>query len=345
MNRVKRIFFALAFGSVVLPASAQLDRSGINAGFFDSNENSQLNFTNFHLPPLAVLFENAKSNPEILMLAKEQQTAKAEVEKQKRHIFSYVQGHASYGYGKADMWGNNSSTYSPVLYQYQGSEQSYWNIGVSLAIPVEDILDLKAAVKRKRIEVDKAQYAKDLAFDNLKLKIASLWIKITNDLITLNTASENAAIYKGAGALTYEEFVKGNMSISEYAETKQLENQAVNTYQQLQTQITTDILTLEILTHTPIITNTTTDITLDDKIEKTPKELEKEHKAVQKQIKKDLQLDKKKMEELEKADRKAEKKERKEAEAEKKRKGKEAEAARKKNESEAAAKAKNAASR
>ena len=318
MKKLHRAFVALTLAVAAIPASAQFNKSGINAGFFDSSEQSQLNFTDFHLPPLAVLYENAKSNPNILILAKQQQIAKAEVEKQKRHIFSYLQGHASYSYGKADMWGNNSSTYSPTLYQFQGTEQSYWNIGVSLAVPLEDILDLKAAVKRKKMDVDRAQLEKDAAFDQLKLQIATLYVKITNDLITLRTASEHAAIYQGAGVLNQEQFQNGEMSIEDFAFTKQRENGAVSAYQTLQTQITTDILTLEILTHTPIITNTTTDVTLDEKVEKTQKELDKENKEFQKQLKKELQEDKKKLEELEKAEKKAEKAEKKAAEKESK---------------------------
>ena len=129
-------------------------------------------------------------------------------------------------------------------------------------------------------------------------------MKITNDLVTLRTASEHAAIYQGAGVLNQEQFQNGEMSIEDFAYTKQRENTAVNTYQSLQTQITTDILTLEILTHTPIITNTTTDVTLDEKVEKTQKELDKENKEFQKQLKKELQEDKKKLEELEKAEKK-----------------------------------------
>lgn len=318
MNKLQKTIIALSFSAVAVPVAAQFDKSGINAGFFDSSENSQLNFVDFHLPPLAVLLENAKSNPDILILAKEQQIAKAEVEKQKRHIFSYLQGHASYSYGKADMWGNNSSTYSPTLYQFQGTEQSYWNIGVSLAIPVEDILDLKAAVRRKRLEVDKAQLEKDAAFDQLKLQIVTLYVKITNDLVSLKTASETAAIYQGAGSLNQEQFQNGEMSIEAFAKTKEYENGAVATYQALQTQITTNILTLEILTHTPIITNTLTDVTLDEKVEKSQKELAKENKEFQKQLKREMQEDKKKLEELEKADKKAEKAEKKAAEKAKK---------------------------
>ena len=207
------------------------------------------------------------------------------------------------------MWGNNSSTYSPTLYQFQGSEQSYWNIGVNLAIPVEDILDLKAAVKRKRLEVDAAQIAKDAAFDQLKLQIATLWVKITNNLVALKSASENAAIYQGAGSINQEQFQNGEMSIEDFASTKERENGAVSNYQSLQTQITTDIITLENLTHTPIITNTTTDITLDEAVDKSLKDLEKEHKEFEKRLKEEMKEDKKKLDDIEKAEKKAVKKE------------------------------------
>jgi len=231
--------------------------------------------------------------------------AQAEVAKQKRHIFSYITGRAGYSYGKTDMWGNNSTTASPMIYQFQGSEQSYWNVGVNLAVPVEDILDLSAAVKRKKIEVDRAILAKDIAYDQLKLQIATLFIKITNDLVTLKTIGEGAAAYQGAGALNREDFENGNLNIEDYAFTKQRESAQVQMYQGLQTTITTDIITLEILTHTPIITNSTTEITLDKTVQKTSKEIAKENKAVEKRIKKAVADDEKKLKALEKAEKKA----------------------------------------
>ena len=178
MNRFRRLIFILAIATATIPALAQFNESGISAGFFDASSEKDINFSEFHLPPLAVLFENAKSNPQILTLEKARQLAEAEVAKQKRHIFSYIQGHASYSYGIGDTWGNSSSAYSQTIFQYQGTKQAYWNVGVGLAIPIEDILDLKAAIRRKRIEADQAAIQKDITFDQLKLQIASLFVKI-----------------------------------------------------------------------------------------------------------------------------------------------------------------------
>ena len=307
MNKLKRLLFLVVASGIGSTAFAQFDESGIAAGFFDSSKDKDINFSEFHLPPLAILFENAKATPQIMSLEKAREIAQAEVAKQRRHIFSYLTAHASYSWGKGDMWGNNSTSYNHMIYQYQGTEQSYWNLGVNLALPFEDILDLTAGVKRKKMEVDQAVLAKDIAFDQLKLQIASLYVKITNNLVTLKTLGEAAAAYQGAGALNREDFENGNMNIEEYAYTKLHESGQVTSYQALQTTITTDILTLEIITHTPIITNSTTEITLDKSIHKSEKEIAKENKAVEKRIKKAVEEDERKTKALEKAERKAEK--------------------------------------
>jgi hypothetical protein len=305
MNKLKRLLFIVATAGISISAFAQFDESGIAAGFFDSSKEKDINFSEFHLPPLSILFENAKATPRIMTLEKARQIAQAEVAKQKRHIFSYVHGHASYSYGKTDMWGNNSSSYNRMIYQFQGSEQSYWNVGVNLAVPLEDILDLTASVKRKRLEVDQAVLAKDIAYDELKLQIASLYVRITNNLVSLKTLGEAAAAYQGAGALNREDFENGNMNIEDFAYTKLHESGQVQSYQSLQTTITTDIITLEILTHTPIITNSTTEITLDTAVQKTEKQIAKENKEVEKRIKKAVKEDEKRTKALEKAEKKA----------------------------------------
>ena len=118
---------------------------------------------------------------------------------------------------------------------------------------------------------------------------------------------EGATAYQGAGALNREDFENGNMDIETYAYTKLRESGQVQAYQGLQTEITTDIITLEILTHTPIITNSTTEITLDTAVHKSEKQIAKENKEVEKRIKKAVEEDEKRTKALEKAEKKAEK--------------------------------------
>ena len=285
----KKVALSILLSAFCVGTWAQTaDDSGISAGFFDSSNEKDISFSEFKLPPLSVLFENAKQNPDILLLAKRQDIAQAEVIKQKKHIFSYVSGNASASYGLTDIWSGSQGTGygTGMVWQPHTSEQSFWNVGVNVSVPLEDLLDLSHSVKRKRLLVEEAQIQKDAAYDQLKLQIVTLYIKITNNLTALKTAGENAAAYQGASSLNEVEFHHGNMEIESYAYTGLQGQGAVGTYQALLTQITTDIVTLEILTHTPIITNTTTDITLDSSFEKSRKQIAKENKAVEKRIKK-----------------------------------------------------------
>ena len=311
MNNIKRLLLLISvFGIGSLSYAQQLDDSGISAGFFDSSEESTLNFSTFHLPPLSVLFENAKQNPQILSLDKAEQLAKAEIAKEKRHILSYVRAHASYSYGKTDVYGqmtNNQTgtmNFVPIFESKNGTEQSYWNVGVNINIPIEDILDWAPAAKRKRLEADKARLEKDIKFEDLKLQISTLYAKITNTLVTLKTASEGAAAYQGAGALNQEDFHQGNMDIEDYAWTKLHELDVVKQYQVLQTEIMTDILTLEIISRTPIITNATTEVTFH----KSESQIRRENKAMERRIAKEAKADEKRYQQLEREEKKAQSK-------------------------------------
>ena len=159
----------------------------------------------------------------------------------------------------------------------------------------------------------------------IKVRTISIYLCLVSLLLFVSCGSniksdetyrkQYVAAYQGASALNEVEFHHGNMQIESYAKTGQEGQGSVSTYQSLLTEITTDIVTLEILTHTPIITNTTTDITLDSTIEKSRRQIAKENKAVEKRIRKaakeDEKLEKKLIKQEEKEKEKAAKEEKK----------------------------------
>jgi phosphorylcholine metabolism protein LicD len=98
------------------------------------------------------------------------------------------------------------------------------------------------------------------------------------------------------------------MDIEDYAWTKLHELDVVKQYQVLQTEIMTDILTLEIISRTPIITNATTEVTLDGTIHKSESQIRRENKALEKRIAKEAKADEKRYQQLEREERKAQSK-------------------------------------
>lgn len=228
----------------------------IQAGFFDSNSLEGINYSEFKLPPLGILFENAKSTPSIELLEKERQLADKMLSKEKRAFLSFFRVHANYSYGNTSSTSTATDVSTPLYTFASGAETNYWNVGASVNIGLETLFDLGGRVNRQRLAVEKATIQKEIAFEKLKQEIATIYVRITNNLIALKTAAENAAAYRGAGLMSEQQFRNNLMSIQELAEVRRWENSAVQTYQTIQSQISTDIIMLEILTHTPIITNT-----------------------------------------------------------------------------------------
>lgn len=228
----------------------------IQAGFFDSSSLEGIDYSEFKLPPLGVLFENAKSTPTIELLEKERQMAEKLLSKEKRAFLSFFRVHANYSYGNTSSTSTATDISTPLYTFASGYESSYWNVGASVNVGMESLFDLSGRINRQRIEVEKATIEKEIAFDELKQKIATIYVRITNNLIALKTAAENAAAYRGAGLMTEQRFRNNQATITELADVRRHENDAVQSYQLIQSQISTDIIMLEIMTHTPIITNT-----------------------------------------------------------------------------------------
>lgn len=262
---MKRTLYTILISLSALATTAQTNNSslandGVIAGFFDTDDI----YSGFRLPPLGQLFENAMTNPTVEILAREEAIQRELVKKEKKSYLEFFTGHANYTYGIMDNYGSNSTVTSPIYYQYMGSQQSYWNLGASVSVPLDVAFDYHGRVRRQKLNADKARLEKEMAYEELKQKIASLYVRIENNLIALKISSEHAAAYKGAGELTNEEFKMGDVSVRDLAETKRWEYDAIVRYQELQSTITTDILVLEILTHTPIITNVIVDMKLEE---------------------------------------------------------------------------------
>ncbi len=232
------------------------NNSEIQAGFFDSNLLDGIDYSEFKLPPLGTLFENAKSTPSIELLEKERQMAEKLLSKEKLAFLSFFRVHANYSYGNTSSTSTATDVSTPLYTFASGYESNYWNVGASVNVGLESLWDLGGRVNRQRLEVEKATIQKEIAFDELKQKIATIYVRITNNLIALKTAAENAAAYRGAGLMTEQRFRNNQATITELADVRRYENDAVQFYQSIQSQISTDIILLEILTHTPIITNT-----------------------------------------------------------------------------------------
>jgi len=204
--------------------------------------NMNVDYAKIKLPPLSVLYENARSTPSLQILEKEKQLQKKLLSKEKRNW-------RSASYGIADNVASNTDVNTPLIYRYVGTEQTSWNVGGGISIPFEKLFDLRGGIKRQRIQVDIAELRKQEAYETLKIQIAHLY-----NIETLQRSAENIALYKGASAVAEQEYRNRRTSIHDVAKTKEQEFAANQDFALLRSTINDQLLTLEIISHTPILT-------------------------------------------------------------------------------------------
>jgi len=213
-----------------------------------------VDFATLQLPPLSVLYANATSNPTVKMLEKEKQLQKKLLAKEKRGWLSFFTARAAYSHGVTDNYGTVTDIMTPIFYQYSGIEQDYWNVGGNVNIPLETLFDLGGKVKRQRLVVERAEYAKEQAYDQLKQQIAHLYVSILSNIETLKRSAEHLALFKGASAMAEQDYRNRRGTIADLAELKRKEFEANRSYEELRASINEQLLVLEIISHTPILT-------------------------------------------------------------------------------------------
>lgn len=122
--------------------------------------NMNVDYAKIKLPPLSVLYENARSTPSLQILEKEKQLQKKLLSKEKRNWLGFIHAGGSASYGIADNVASNTDVNTPLIYRYVGTEQTSWNVGGGISIPFEKLFDLRGGIKRQRIQVDIAELRK-----------------------------------------------------------------------------------------------------------------------------------------------------------------------------------------
>lgn len=216
--------------------------------------NLNVDFATLQLPPLSVLYANATSNPTVKMMEKERQLQKKLLSKEKRSWLSFFSARAGYSHGVTDNFGTITDVTTPIFYQYTGVEQDYWNVGGNVNIPLETLFDLGGKVKRQRIVAERAEYAKEQAYNQVKQEIAHLYVSILSNIETLKRSAEHLALYRGASAIAEQDYRNRRGTVLELAEIKRREFEANKSYEELRAAINEQLLVLEIISHTPILT-------------------------------------------------------------------------------------------
>lgn len=217
---------------------------------------SQLNeedYSKIILPPLSVLFENAKNSPIYEMADVKARIERKLLQKEKWSFLGFFSLRGSYQYG---MFGNESTftdvAVAPYL-TYSTQAQNGYTVGAGVNIPLNDLFDLKGRVNRQRLTLQSAILEREVKYDEIKKSIIEMYAMATSQIKVLQMRSESLTHASIQYEISEKNFANGTIDSNDLATDKEKQSQAQETYERSKYELTKSLMILEVISRTPII--------------------------------------------------------------------------------------------
>jgi outer membrane protein TolC len=209
--------------------------------------------SSLELPPLDVLFENAKNSAAVELYQIKMEEEASQLKTEKRSWLKYFRAQTSYQYGLMGVNSGYSDENTPLFYQYSGASQNWYNVGINITIPFDDLFDRKNRIHRQKLKTKATQVEIDKWHDEQKLKIIDMYTKAQKELAVLKIKSEFVTIANAQYRAAEQDFMNGKIEIDALNQRKQIESDALETYENTKAELNKALLQLEILSKTDIL--------------------------------------------------------------------------------------------
>ena len=117
----------------------------------------------------------------------------------------------SYNYGSSDIYNQNYQDSNIPIWTTTttGREQSWWNVGASFSIPLDEIFNRRNKIKQQKKRIENTQYDLDRWYDELRMKIIDAYTTAVEQLSILRSAAEAKITSEAQYRMTEVDFVKG----------------------------------------------------------------------------------------------------------------------------------------
>jgi len=211
------------------------------------------NYTETKLPPLNILFENAKKSAavEFYQIRMEEQASALKTEK--RSWLKYFKVGTAYQWGKMGINSSFSDENTPLYYQYSGSTQNWYQVNASMSVPLDDLFDRKNRIERQQLETKATEMEIEKWYDEQKLKIIEAYTTAEQLLSVMKIKMEALTLAKAQYKDAENDFINGKISTKELNVQKGFQVSAMTDYEETKSSLTKELLQLEVLTKTQII--------------------------------------------------------------------------------------------
>ena len=210
---MKRAVFTLWLLLAAVAATAQSEPTPPEFEYSDLQRLTPEDYIDMQLPPLHVLMENARHAPQVGYYESNREIEERELKTVRRNWMRNFKLNANYNYGSSDIYNQNYQDSNIPIWTTTttGREQSWWNVGASFSIPLDEIFNRRNKIKQQKKRIENTQYDLDRWYDELRMKIIDAYTTAVEQLSILRSAAEAKITSEAQYRMTEVDFVKGKL--------------------------------------------------------------------------------------------------------------------------------------
>lgn len=212
-------------------------------------------YLNLELPSLDVLFENARQAEAVKYFELEAESYRYATKSAKLTPLQWVRAYATYSYGNTDMAAIllSESTYQVWQQNTARQRQMYYNVGASISIPLYDIFNMRNNIKQLDSKYLQTKHRQESEINLLKERIVDTYCTIIEKISTLNTSFQALVMAEAQYELAENQFLNNQLNADGLYRSKTFEHTCRADYENNKKALNAALLTLEIISCTPII--------------------------------------------------------------------------------------------
>lgn len=245
----------LSLGGIVLAQKGKMPKpeTVIVSSSTDSIDAMLDDYERIQLPPLSVFLASVQDHPSVRIYEAKRDEANAELKVVRRQWLNYLRGIGSYQYGRMVSVSGFSDSDTPMYYTSNGISQNQYYIGVSLSIPLGDVISQKQKVRAQKAKFRQMDYEYAITVEERKLVILEAYNKVLQELAVMKAKAEAAALYNAQMKISEQDFINGKIDIIALSLERGRRSGALVNYQSGRVALQNAITLLELLTNVKIM--------------------------------------------------------------------------------------------
>lgn len=256
---MKRALITLWLLLAAAVATAQNEPTLPEFQYSDLQQLTPEDYINMQLPPLHVLMENARHAPQVGYYESNREIEERELKTVRRNWLRSFKLNANYNYGSSDIYNQNYQDSNIPVWTTTttGRDQSWWNVGASFSMPLDEIFNRRNRIKQQRKRLESIEYEMNSWYDEICLKIIEAYTSAVENLSLLESSARSMVAAKAQYTAAESDFVNGKIDAQTLSRQKSIESSAIREYEQTRSLLNKALLQLEVLSKTPIISQPT----------------------------------------------------------------------------------------